>query len=951
MIKIIASTYELIEEIGSGGGGRVYLAIHKRLNKKVILKADKRKLTTREDLLRREVDVLKNLSNSYIPQVYDFFVEDGVVYTVMEYIDGESLDKPLKRGERFQQAKVIKWAIQLLTALEYLHEPVHGNPPRGYVHSDIKPANLMRRLNDDISLIDFNIALALGEEHAVGGSAGYASPELYSYGSSSGSVSSDSDSTATEESDKTSKETEKNSSVHKKVMPDVRSDIYSVGATLYHLLSGIRPAKSAYDVVPLSVKDFSPELVKIVMKALNPNPDLRYQSASEMLYALRHIRESDSRYKHLKRQIIISRVALLLLGAIGAVSGFIGLRRMQIRSDWLNYTNVADEQFRQGDTEKALATILKAYPEKKSIISPDSLPESQEVLTRILGVYDQKDQFETVTTFQLPAAPLSMEMSPDGITALCSYDENLAIVDLESAEIIATLPMQKSAMADAKYLNDDVVVYAGADGIKAYSISGAKELWSGEPATTISISADASTVAAVYKDAGYAMIYEADTGKELYRADFRGRHQKMDVNDVFINTHDNLFALNNDGSMLAASFSDGSLSVLNLDFDSGNEDIEIFADITGFEHYEGGFYQNYLAVAAANTDMKDSIFIIIDINTVTETGGFHSEGFYTTKADEDGIVVGVDNVLVKIDPQTGEQTPLVDTTSYINAIGYDSRFTAISDSGKTLVFDNQTNLVGEIERNVKSNFLAVGNNQLLIGSSDSPIVWIAKYVEHYETELADYDPAYVHDETRLSSDEKTIMYFSYDSFEICDMEGNVIFKTDIPDDEQVYDQQFRRDDKQSYLEVIYNNGAKHKYDASSGILFDESVGEKPDLSLDEVFETTSLKIEAPLHGTPKAYDKASGELVAELDDDGYLTYITETGEYLIAQYVTTDNRFYGYLMDQKCNILAYLPGICDVLPDVLLFDYHTGYVRKTPLYDLKSLLDIAKEQFKEERGL
>ena len=65
----------------------------------------------------------------------------------------------------------------------------------------------------------------------------------------------------------------------------------------------------------------------------------------------------------------------------------------------------------------------------------------------------------------------------------------------------------------------------------------------------------------------------------------------MDVNDVFINTHDNLFALNNDGSMLAASFSDGSLSVLNLDFDSGNEDIEIFADITGREMFAGDGFE------------------------------------------------------------------------------------------------------------------------------------------------------------------------------------------------------------------------------------------------------------------------------------------------------------------------------------------------------------------------
>ena len=179
MSEIISSTYELIERIGSGGGGVVYLANHLRLGKKVVLKADKRKLTTRPELLRREVDVLKNLTHSYIPQVYDFFVENDTVYTAMDYIQGESLDKPLKRGERFSQAQVIKWAIQMLEALDYLHQPIHGDPPKGYVHSDIKPANLMKRPNNDICLIDFNIALAIGENNVVGCSIGYASPEHY----------------------------------------------------------------------------------------------------------------------------------------------------------------------------------------------------------------------------------------------------------------------------------------------------------------------------------------------------------------------------------------------------------------------------------------------------------------------------------------------------------------------------------------------------------------------------------------------------------------------------------------------------------------------------------------------------------------------------------------------------------------------------------------------------
>ena len=96
MTRIIGSTYEIVEQLGAGGGGIVYLANHIRLNKQVVLKADRRKITTPPALLRREVDVLKDLKHPYIPQVYDFFSEGETVYTAMDYIDGTSLDKALK---------------------------------------------------------------------------------------------------------------------------------------------------------------------------------------------------------------------------------------------------------------------------------------------------------------------------------------------------------------------------------------------------------------------------------------------------------------------------------------------------------------------------------------------------------------------------------------------------------------------------------------------------------------------------------------------------------------------------------------------------------------------------------------------------------------------------------------------------------------------------------------
>ena len=132
MARVIAGVYEIQQKIGSGGGGIVYLGRHLRLNKLVVLKADKRSLNTKPEILRREVDMLKGLSHRYIPQVYDFVQEDGIVYTVMDYIEGESLDHILERGQTPPQSQLIQWACQLLEALQYLH----SQPPHGILHAE-----------------------------------------------------------------------------------------------------------------------------------------------------------------------------------------------------------------------------------------------------------------------------------------------------------------------------------------------------------------------------------------------------------------------------------------------------------------------------------------------------------------------------------------------------------------------------------------------------------------------------------------------------------------------------------------------------------------------------------------------------------------------------------------------------------------------------------------------
>ena len=318
------SRYEVIEKIGSGGLGSVYLARHKNLNTKVVLKAEKVKKKISEVQLRREVDILKTLKHPYIPVVYDYFVEDNMAYTVMEYIEGESLEKFMEDGKKFRTAEITKWAIQLLEALQYLHSPIHGDPPRGYVHSDIKPGNIMIRPNGDISLIDFNVSLAIGEETVLGYTKGYASPEHYgvyytentvqthrlivedseSVSSMSGSSARDSSGNSSSGNSGGSSGSGAGSSTVRKVRitPDERSDLFSVGALLYHMISGQKPASRVWEVAPLSPKVFNPQIAFIVNKAMNPDPDLRFQTAGEMLQAFYSLKKNDPRRSFLQPQ-------------------------------------------------------------------------------------------------------------------------------------------------------------------------------------------------------------------------------------------------------------------------------------------------------------------------------------------------------------------------------------------------------------------------------------------------------------------------------------------------------------------------------------------------------------------------------------------------------------------------------------------------------------------------
>ena len=132
--------------------GVVYLGRHLRLDKPVVLKADKRTLAAGIETLRREVDMLKGLSQTYIPQVYDFVQEDGVVYTVMDYIEGVSFKSYIaNNGGKVSVDETLNVMIPVLRALTAVHA-------EGFIHRDVTPDNIYISKDGNVKLLDFGSA-------------------------------------------------------------------------------------------------------------------------------------------------------------------------------------------------------------------------------------------------------------------------------------------------------------------------------------------------------------------------------------------------------------------------------------------------------------------------------------------------------------------------------------------------------------------------------------------------------------------------------------------------------------------------------------------------------------------------------------------------------------------------------------------------------------------------
>lgn len=285
--EILAGTYQILKEIGKGGAGVIYLAYHLNLQKYVVVKKMKENVA---DVLniRGEADILKSLHHSYLPQVYDFLQVGTEIYTVMEYIEGRDLQYYIECGYRPDEQTLICWLTQLSEVLAYLHK-------HGILHLDIKPANIMVTTEGNLCLIDFNVSLDSQKNDLVGISMQYASPEQYQ------------------------KWQEVCLGVNGKgITLDARTDIYSLGASFYCLMTGYLPSVTREGMVPITAftLPYTTDFIAIVDKMLASDRQQRYQSASKILKALHRMQRTKEEKRSLQMVFGGMLTAVVVLGMI-----------------------------------------------------------------------------------------------------------------------------------------------------------------------------------------------------------------------------------------------------------------------------------------------------------------------------------------------------------------------------------------------------------------------------------------------------------------------------------------------------------------------------------------------------------------------------------------------------------------------------------------------------------
>ncbi len=335
--SIVDGKYKILNKIGQGGMSIVYLAMNERANKQWAIKEVRKDGTKDYEVVKQgliaETDILKRLNHPHLPSIIDVIDCDDTFLIVMDYIEGRGLDYWLKKEGAQPQERVVEWAKQICDVLGYLHS---RKPP--IIYRDLKPSNVMLKPDGQIMIIDFGTAREFKDQSVEDtkclGTQGYAAPEQYGgHGQT-----------------------------------DARTDIYNLGATMYHLLTGHNPCLPPYEMYPIRKWNpaLSSGLEEIILKCTQRNPNDRYQSCAELMYALEHFNELDSEYRKKQKHkwaAFVTTCSLTVVALIGCL-GFKFAEISSINNSYESYVRSASNAATKEEREQHYKEAVNLDPSR-----------------------------------------------------------------------------------------------------------------------------------------------------------------------------------------------------------------------------------------------------------------------------------------------------------------------------------------------------------------------------------------------------------------------------------------------------------------------------------------------------------------------------------------------------------------------------------------------------------
>ena len=335
--SLIDGKYKVIAKVGRGGMSTVWLAMNIKTNKNWAIKEVRQTGKNGSEIVNQnlttEIGILKKLQHENLPQIIDIFEKNNTFLIIMDYVEGRTLKAIVDERGAQPQEDVVNWAIQLCSVLDYLH-----TRKPAIIYRDLKPGNIMLRPDGRIVLIDFGTAREYKtgqEEDTISlGTKGYAAPEQYGGDGQT----------------------------------DARTDIYNLGATIYHLVTGKNPTKPPYEIRP--IREWNPSLStgleKIILKCIANNPNERYQTAKELQFALEHYKELETSYVQGKKKA--NRTFLFTFGfAILSLVASLGLsiyaNSLQSKS-YDDQLHLAASMPNEKEQVKAYFEAMKLNPQK-----------------------------------------------------------------------------------------------------------------------------------------------------------------------------------------------------------------------------------------------------------------------------------------------------------------------------------------------------------------------------------------------------------------------------------------------------------------------------------------------------------------------------------------------------------------------------------------------------------